>query len=326
METVRKRIKESKWGPGDHDPRRTLALFTVFCLLVLLLSVLPLNDFRAAAMEDWEEPIYVEQLSELQDALSAVEPTSKAVIALKNDIYLEGTALEIPGQGKVMLTSAEGGPYKIDANAQSRVIEIEDNGDLTLENITITGGTATNVGGVRGGGGGVYVGANGSLTLTDNTEILANKGYSDTGGTAGIAGASGVHVADTGTFTVMGKAKISGNQSFGGGGAVSNYGTFIIKAGAQSKISGNTTNNSNGGGVTNHGTFTVETGAISEISDNTVSGNFNAFCGGGVYNNGSFTIETGSQSKISGNSAVSNGGGVYFGNSVFNMKGGTIEG
>ncbi len=167
----------------------------------------------------------------------------------------------------------------------------------------------------------------------------------------------GVYV-DGGTFNMLGKSFIDGNnaKSSGGGVYVTNNGTFImnqgcIGGGVQSEDGHNqvlykSTENTavNGGDVYVHnGTFTMSGG---EIRNNTVTQNGSGvfvdsqgtftmaggeICngngaqnGGGVYVNGTFTMTGGT---ISNNMAAQNGGGVFVNNnSSFSMTGGKIEG
>lgn len=167
----------------------------------------------------------------------------------------------------------------------------------------------------------------------------------------------GVYV-DGGTFNMLGKSFIDGNnaKSSGGGVYVTNNGTFImnqgcIGGGVQSlspygNLLYKSTENTavNGGDVYVHnGTFNMSGG---EIRNNTVTQNGSGvfvdsqgtftmaggeICngkgaqnGGGVYVNGTFNMTSGT---ISNNKAVQNGGGVFVNNnSSFSMTGGKIEG
>lgn len=167
----------------------------------------------------------------------------------------------------------------------------------------------------------------------------------------------GVYV-DGGTFNMLGKSFIDGNnaKSSGGGVYVTNNGTFImnqgcIGGGVQSEDGHNqvlykSTENTavNGGDVYVYsGTFNMSGG---EIRNNTVTQNGSGvfvdsqgtftmaggeICngkgaqnGGGVYVNGIFNMTSGT---ISNNMAAQNGGGVFVNNnSSFSMTGGKIEG
>lgn len=167
----------------------------------------------------------------------------------------------------------------------------------------------------------------------------------------------GVYV-DGGTFNMLGKSFIDGNnaKSSGGGVYVTNNGTFSMNSGcigggvqslsAYGDLLYKSTENTavNGGDVYVHnGTFNMSGG---EIRNNTVTQNGSGvfvdsqgtftmaggeICngngaqnGGGVYVNGTFNMTSGT---ISNNKAAQNGGGVFVNNnSRFSMTGGKIEG
>ena len=211
--------------------------------------------------------------------------------------------------------------------------------NLTLENLTITGGNSSEgeFGGgiyVSGGtlnmknckveenitksyrGGGIYV-RNGDTVIMDGGTISRNK----------VGGASaddknsggGIYVSSS-KFTMRGAAIISENiladtaYRYGGNVYISSS-TFEMESGT---ISGG--NGTYGGGVfvSSSCTFTMDGGTISEN---------NAQVGGGVYvvdSGSSFTMSGG---EISNNKAEgSYGGGVYVsGGGAFMMKGGTIS-
>jgi hypothetical protein len=166
-------------------------------------------------------------------------------------------------------------------------------GDLTLQSVTLSGGSSS------GSGGGVI--NDGTLSIK-NSIISGNTGGGlFNSGTLGIAhstvsnntryGAGG-GVFNSGTLAIE-NSTISNNASYGGGGGVSNRGTLTIE---NSTISNNTTDGigAGGGGVSNGGTLTI---ANSTISNNTA--NF----GGGLYNFPSPATLTLNRSLIAGNQA-----------------------
>ncbi|MGN6719935.1 MAG: choice-of-anchor Q domain-containing protein [Candidatus Binatia bacterium] len=166
-------------------------------------------------------------------------------------------------------------------------------GDLTLQNVTLTGGSS--FGGLSN---------NGTLTI-ENSIISGNSGGGISGsGTLTIAastvsGNTGRGVSTYGTLTIV-ASTISGNT---GGGVSCGYGPITIAA---STISGNTTNGG-GGGVSNYG------GTVA-ITNSTISGNTAHSSGGGVNNAvgyyggaGRLTVNN---STISGNRA-NPGGGIF---------------
>ena len=235
--------------------------------------------------------------------------------------------------------------------------------NLTLENLTITGGNSSEgeFGGgiyVSGGtlnmknckveenitksyrGGGIYV-RNGDTVIMDGGTISRNK----------VGGASaddknsggGIYVSSS-KFTMRGAAIISENiladtaYRYGGNVYISSS-TFEMESGT---ISGG--NGAYGGGVfvSSSCTFTMDGGTISENNAQVGGGVYvsgggafmmkggtisdcTAKYGGGVYVTGSENTFTMEGGTISGNTATY-GGGVYGGTNNFTMNGGTISG
>jgi hypothetical protein len=149
-------------------------------------------------------------------------------------------------------------------------------GDLTLQSITLTGGSG-NCGGA--------VCNSGTLTIKNST-ISGNTAGSGSGGA----------VNNSGTLTIKDSA-ISGNTAHYGGGVYSYF--FSDNTIENSTISGNTADA--GGGVLSHWGFLTITN--STISDNAANH------GGGVHNAGGGGV-TLTNSTITGNRA-DGGGGVY---------------
>jgi hypothetical protein len=164
------------------------------------------------------------------------------------------------------------------------LIAVRFSGDLTLQNVTLNGGSSF---------GGLF--SNGTVSIKNST-ISANTG----GG-----------VSSSGTLTIA-ASTISGNTTNAGGGGVSNYGGTV--AITNSTISGNTAMSS-GGGVNNTVGFYGYAGRVT-ISNSTISGN-RANQGGGIFNDQRcftdwFTIQTCdsaaltlNNSLIAGNEAAS---------------------
>ncbi|AFZ49127.1 beta strand repeat-containing protein [Dactylococcopsis salina] len=191
----------------------------------------------------------------------------------------------------------------IDAGGNSRVFNIDDRDfesaiDVTIDGLTISGGSASNGGGIRN---------NENLTLNNST-ISSNSADS----------AGGIY--NRGTASII-NSTISSNSSNFGAGGIYNYGTASI---INSTISGNISNNSStfgAGGIYNQGT--------ASIINSTISGN--SAVTGGVKNGFNDTISI-SNSTISGNSG-SKGGGIYndgtanISNSIIvNSVGGDVRG
>jgi predicted outer membrane repeat protein len=219
----------------------------------------------------------------------------------------------------VMISNNNANFFKlIGANGQS-TINVEGNGVLRLNGITVTHETGSN-------GNGVTVSISGKLVMSDG-EITGNKAtngggvfiqgsFSMSGGKiinnieSGGFGGGGVYVDSGGSFEMSG-GEISSNSG-GNGGGVHNKGVFVM-------LGGRITNNAGviGGGVCNRGTFTMKGGVIAN-NNVTFLGH-----GGGVSNwEGTFSMTGG---EISYNTAATDGGGVYVNQDcTFSMTGGTI--
>ena len=187
-----------------------------------------------------------------------------------------------PGQ-KLTLTiqGKDGQTATINANNHGRVMYVGANANVTLQNITLTGGSASN-------GGGVHIESGGSLTLSTGVTISGNTGTSIGGGVY----SDGTLIMETGSSI---KNNTANDQ---GGGVFINNGEFNMTGGT---INGNTVTNGNGGGV-----FVKDTASTFNMSGGTISGN-TATQGGGVYSTGILNMSGGT---ISGNTATQ-GGGVY---------------
>ena len=179
-------------------------------------------------------------------------------------------------------------------------------GNLTLTNLTVTGGQA----GGFSEGGGIRFGSSGMLTISDST-ISGNSGYygggvyTDSGNVAVASstisgnsntgyGAGGGIYSSSGNVSVT-NSTIGGNNSYGGGGISAGSGSVYLNS---STINGNSSRSFDGGGA-----ILTDSGNISVINS-TISGNSNIDTGGGVSTGSGNVLIT--NSTIVGNS----GGGV----------------
>ena len=219
----------------------------------------------------------------------------------------------------VTLSGATGNTSDIlNGNSQGTTLTVATAVPVTIKNLKITGGSATN-------GGGIYLGSDSNVTLSES--IVTNNKSTGYGG--GIAVYCASLIIDKSTITE--NRTTTETQGVGAGIALAGLAgsdavTAEVTMKAGSVISGNKTYaNKNGGGVALYigkTQFTMEGG---EISGNT------AYSGGGVYmcNNAEFILEDG---KISGNTATHSsgtvsGGGIYFCNQAsLIMNGGEISG
>ncbi|MBX3015408.1 MAG: hypothetical protein KF832_28065 [Caldilineaceae bacterium] len=231
-------------------------------------------------------------------------------ITLISDVTLSAVNTNVSGNttGLPWITTEitiEGGGHTISRDASAptfRLLAVEASGNLTLHQVTLSGGNTASGGGLMNYGtvtvsnstlsgnsastGGGGIGNLGTMTV-DNSTLSDNS-----------AGNSGAALFNQGTLTVN-NSTFSGNSADQGGGALFNMSTATV---SNSTLSGNSADQG-GGALFNMGTLTV--------SNSTLSGNSATNNGGGLFNYGTVTLE---RSLISGNTAAS-------GQEVFNYLG-----
>lgn len=189
-----------------------------------------------------------------------------------------------------------GSPAEIDGTGKGPVITTEGYALLTVNQLTLTGGSAPF-------GGGVFL-EGGDTTITDS--IISGNAATDSGG--GIGDESNFNLIDS---TVSGNTALSGVAGGGGGGiATTGSGSDDI---VDSTISGNTA----GGVGSGAGGGIINVGGSQIISNSTISGNQATGTNG---DGGGFSDEGGTvwmaDSTISGNSASTSGAAVGDGNGL----------
>ncbi len=313
-------------------------LLTIMLLLALALWALPAPAARAASFT-------VTNLNDtgagsLRQAMLDANATAGAdtiTFVVPGTITLESM---LPAISDVAgLTIDGGGAITISGNNAVRVLEVNTNAALVVQNLTITsgrgygaaiynddGGTVTVMNSTLSGntgsrGGGIYNDQGGTVTVTNST-ISGNS--VDAGGAAifntynstatvtnsvlsGNSGAHGGAIYNTTSTVTVTNSILSNNSATGTAGGIfnSNRGTVIVTS---STFSGNSATGTAGGiyaGI--HGTVTITS---STFSDNS-AGN-----GGGI--SAEFSRVTITSSTFSGNSAGTNGGGI------FNNRDGTV--
>lgn len=160
---------------------------------------------------------------------------------------------------------------------------INNSGDLTVKNSTISGNS---------GAGGGAIANYGNMFLGDCT-IRSNTSYGTGGG-----------IQNFGALTIQNSTVSLNKAEGGGGGGIESSGPLTI---VDSTISGNTNTYGRGGGVNSSGIATISN---STISDNSTHSDFlqqYLGYGGGVANTGDIAI---TNSTISGNSTDIDGGGI----------------
>lgn len=160
-----------------------------------------------------------------------------------------------------------------------RLITVNQYGNLTLQQVTITGGFVSGEYFV-GRGGGIAV-DRGILSLIDSTV---------SGNSAALGGGIGNYSGDL----ILNRCTISENSASGSGGGIENYDGILTLR--DSTVSGNSA--SGGGGISNQWGRLILTN--SRVLENTTEGR-----GGGINNHGALTLM---ESIVSGNSGFHGGG------------------
>ena len=239
---------------------------------------------------------------------SAADDGSKGTLRYDLAQAASGDTIKIsPGiHGPIVLTQGEllvntdvtieanaNHPATISGNNNSRVFEIASRANVTLMNLTLTGGNGV---AINPTGTSLYNGEGGSVLnfgkLTVDNGTVSNSSATYGGG-----------LLSFGTLT-MSNSTVSGNSA-GSGGGIFNDGTMTI---SNSTVSNNSATYL-GGGIENGGDSTL-TVSNSTLSDNT------AGWGGGIYNY-SYGTATVSGSTLSGNSAG-------YGGAIYNYNYGTM--
>ncbi|MBS9395042.1 MAG: hypothetical protein HEQ29_18585 [Dolichospermum sp. LBC05a] len=212
--------------------------------------------------------------------------------------------LDIKSRSNVLYIVAVGGQATINASGllnSDRVFQVLDGGQLSLQNVMVTGGN------ISSDGGGIRVDSNAALDLYNST-VTGNKasGFFNRGG--GIYNSGFVYLRNG---SIVSNNIAAGDSSQEGGGIYNSGGTLIAT---------NSTISNNEGGVYGGGISTVS-GSVTLINT-TVRGN-SAGNGGGINSNGTSVALL--NTTISGNSANSSGGGIYAStNGVFNLINSTV--
>jgi len=222
-----------------------------------------------------------------------------------------GVEVTISGDANGDDVTLEAGVTDVDASGSdllddnSRVLHLSSaTADLTLTNLTVTGGRTTQ-GGSNDSGAGIRSVSTGSLILTDSFV----SGNSTTG--LDVSG-GGIFFGEQGTLTIS-NSVVSGNVTGGSGGGIAAPVDYTAVTLNNSMVDGNSSGGS-GGGVF----FTV--GAV-VINNSTISNNSATRPGGGIFLYGRGILPAGygpfqgssltlTNSTVSGNSSDGEGGGI----------------
>ncbi|MBE6425497.1 MAG: hypothetical protein E7029_05835 [Planctomycetaceae bacterium] len=241
-------------------------------------------------------------LTELRSAIETAGTTEKSdliVVRTSADAntltYTSSTdALSISinssAYGSLTIVGLGDTPLTLDAAQLSSVLSVTGSTtNLTIANLTLTGGSAND-------GGGIYSNY-ATITVTDST-ITGNTASNYGGGIYG----------DSGTYTITG-SEITGNTAKNyGGGIYGDSGTYTI---TNTRISEDraeyvgTGGSVNGGGIYNSGTLQlINSEVVSNTAHSSYTGTYtnvtSQASGGGIYNTGTLTV---TNSTIAGNTA-----------------------
>jgi hypothetical protein len=183
----------------------------------------------------------------------------------------------------------------LDGDQQGSVLTVNEGVTVTVNSLTVTGGSASHADSRdRRYGGGIF--NLGTLTLNDSV-VSGNIA-----GTTYLGRGGGIY--NPGTLTVNDSVISKNISRGGGGGGISNVGTLTL---TDSTVSSNLDNlsflASNGGGIQNWGTATLN-------GTTSISGNSATFYGGGVSVLFGAMLTLNGSTSISANTAPG-GGGVY---------------
>jgi len=201
--------------------------------------------------------------------------------------------------------SVNGNGATIDGTKTVRVFEVDGpDGNLSLQNLTITGGSADFGGGIENLGGTVTLNHS---QVTGNTAVVAGGGI-----------ASATFDPSSVAKLTLNNSEVSNNQQIlagqdgglGGGGILNNVGTLTLNS---SLVNVNTAQGFVGGGIANGDYFSFSSSdSVLTLNKSQVNGNTAPNAGGGGIQNllGSVTLNS---SQVNGNTSL-NGGGIASGN------------
>lgn len=281
----------------------------------------PYATIQTAAKETWKAQAYTISVNGTLKATS-----TDTLQSIPSDTKVKATSITLSGSNSAT----------INANSKGSALTISKAIPVTIKNITITGGSATN-------GGGIYVSVKGaSLTLSTGVNVTANTASGNGGGVyfAGTNASGG-----TANLIMQGTAKIGGNTATNcGGGVYLSYANLCMSGSAligetgssitSAATSGSKSNSAaSGGGIylATGGKLRLGYASASATSGTTLSAdygvrhNYASNMGGGIYANGDVDFASGAIS-YNGTAAGSgnHGGGIYTYSGTFTMSGGTI--
>jgi len=293
-------------GDGEAMNARRIVLGTATGAGALLaLAVLP----AGAAFAGTSVSVPCTDQTALVAAVNAANAAGGGTINLAAGCHYMLTTADNDENGLPMVTTrvtVNGNGATMDGTGAVRVFEVDGpGGNLSLQNVTITGGSADIGGGIENAGG----------TVTLNHSQVTGNTATQAGG--GIASAT--FDPSTVAKLTLNNSAVTGNQqtfgpqddnALGGGGIVNILGTVTLNG---SQVNKNTAQGFVGGGIANGDYFSFsETSSFLTLNSSQVNGNTAPNAGGGGIQDllGSVTLNS---SQVNGNTSL-NGGGIASGN------------
>jgi CSLREA domain-containing protein len=296
---------------GPNAPRdRACAAFVALCLLALSSSRAFATDFTVTKTADTADGVCDADCS-LREAIIAANanPGADRVILGSGLTYTltlgpaDPPGVIVPGSGDLDVLDAltiEGNGSTINAAGLDRVLNIQGSFLVTLNNLVITGGSAS---GFLSLGGGVLI--RNAIVVMNNCSITGNStaldfGARDDGGGIAVVGSynAAAGVATLASLT-LNNSTVSGNTGLNGGGILC---VLCSLTTTNSAISGNTASGGFGGGIN-----VVGNASNLSVSASTLAGNSATAAGalgGGLsvpFGTGVFTL---TRSRIVSNTAT----------------------
>ncbi|MGR0482967.1 MAG: choice-of-anchor Q domain-containing protein [Candidatus Electronema sp. V4] len=247
-----------------------------------------------------------------------------ALPEISSTVIIEGSGHKIDGQeyravGSVLRITAVGSLSLSNAivtggNAPDEGGGIDNDGTVTLTNVTVRGNIASSVTTDSAFGGGIN--NHGTLTLiqstvSGNTAYASNSSASHGGGICNASSGMPSPVLSGGTLTLI-SSTVSGNTASYGGG-IYNYGYATVTL-DKSALNGNTASGIGGG---------MYSGGAVTLTESTVNGNTSSV-GAGMFNGGgTLTL---ANSTVSGNTASQGGGGISNSDGDLTLASSTVSG
>ncbi len=330
-------VRAARGHPGRRRPRcPSLGLETLEGRILLsgnptIYTVNSVGNSDAGSGTSGTLPYVIGQANADANPAGSLIEFDPTVFAAPQTITLAGTLELTEAAGPEVINGPGASLVTVSGNNAVEVFNVGSGVTATLSSLTVSGGSATNGGGIDNLGtlmlsdnviNNCYASNDGGGIDNTGTMTVTNSTISSNNSTAFSTGSRGGGIENTGTLTLT-NSTIAGNSANGGdgGGGIANSGTFSI---TDCTFSGNSAFGGGGGGIYNTGTLSV---ADCTFSGNSASGGVvvvggigGSGNGGGIDNGGTLAI---TDCTFSGNSA--SGGRSYFDGVGGSGNGGGID-